>query len=85
MLCSRKLKDVVNREIDWLWKPFIPYGKITLVQGDTGIGKTSLMIKLLADLSNGIYPPTMFQRRLMPPETWRSGKILLCDCRERDG
>lgn len=66
MICARSLTDVVNRDIDWLWKPFIPYGKITLVQGDTGIGKTSLMIKLLADLSNGIYPPTMYRRRLVP-------------------
>ena len=68
MLCARKLKNVVNREIDWLWKSFIPYGKLTLVQDDTSIGKTSLMIKLLADISNGIYPPTMYQRRLMPPK-----------------
>ena len=40
------------------------FGKVTLIQGKTGIGKTSLVIKLIADLSNGIYPPTMYRRRL---------------------
>lgn len=68
MICPKPLSVVVNKEIKWLWKPFIPYGKVTLLQGDTGIGKTSLMIKLIADLSNGLYPPTMYRRKLLPPE-----------------
>ena len=65
MICPKPLSVVQNKEIKWLWKPFIPYGKVTLLQGDTGIGKTSLVIKLIADLSLGLYPPTMFQRKLL--------------------
>ena len=68
MICPKPLSVVVNKEIKWLWKPFIPYGKVTLLQGDTGIGKTSLMIKMVADLSNGIFPPTMYRRKLLPPQ-----------------
>lgn len=68
MICPKPLSVVVNKEIKWLWKPFIPYGKVTLLQGDTGIGKTSLMIKLIADLSNGIYPPTMYRKKLLPSQ-----------------
>ena len=31
--------DTIEREeIKWLWKPYIPYGKITIVQGDPGEG-----------------------------------------------
>ncbi len=26
-------------EVTWLLKPFIPYGKITIIQGDPGEGK----------------------------------------------
>ena len=64
MICPIPLTEIQNVEIEWLWKPFIAFGKVTLVQGETGIGKTSLMIKLLADLSNGVYPPTMYHKRL---------------------
>ena len=33
-------KDVEVREIKWLWPPFIPRGKVTILQGDPGEGKT---------------------------------------------
>ena len=68
MVCPKSLKTVVNKEIRWLWKPYCAFEKVTLIQGKTGIGKTSLVIKLIADLSNGIYPPTMYRRKLQPQE-----------------
>lgn len=64
VVCPKSLKTVINKKIRWLWKPYVAFGKVTLIQGKTGIGKTSLVIKIIADLSNGIYPPTMFRRRL---------------------
>ena len=69
MISRGYLKDVEPKEISWLWRPYIAFGKVTLIQGDTGIGKTSLMVKVMADLSNGLYPPTMFRERLLPQET----------------
>lgn len=46
--------DTIEREeVKWLWEPYIPYGKITIVQGDPGEGKTSFVLKLAAELSNG--------------------------------
>ena len=27
---------VSSKEVDWLWYPYIPYGKITILQGDPG-------------------------------------------------
>ena len=68
MVCEESLVNVVNKEIQWLWKPFIPVGKVTLIQGDTGMGKTNLLIKVLADLSHGIYPPTLFRGELQAQE-----------------
>ena len=35
-----KMSEVQSQEIEWLWYPFIPYGKLTIVQGDPGDGKT---------------------------------------------
>ena len=69
MISRGFLRDVEPKEISWLWRPFIAFGKVTLIQGDTGIGKTSLMVKVMADLSRGIYPPTMFRERLQQQET----------------
>ena len=69
MIVFEKLKNVTPKEIRWLWKPFIPFGKVTLIQGDTGIGKTSLMLKIIADLSNGLYPPVMYREHLQPQKT----------------
>ena len=45
MISRGYLKDVEPKEISWLWRPYIAFGKVTLIQGDTGIGKTSLMVK----------------------------------------
>ena len=35
--------DVVAEQIKYLWYPYIAYGKITIVQGDPGDGKTTMM------------------------------------------
>lgn len=40
------MEDVVSKEVEWLWYPYIPYGKITIVEGDPGEGKTTLVLKL---------------------------------------
>ncbi len=46
--------DTVQRaEIKWLWYPYIPFGKLTIVQGDPGEGKTTFALKLAAELSLG--------------------------------
>lgn len=37
----------------WLWYPFIPYGKLTIIQGDPGDGKTTLVLNIAAKLSKG--------------------------------
>ena len=48
-----KMSDVQTQPIKWLWYPFIPYGKLTIIQGDPGDGKTTLALNIAAKLSNG--------------------------------
>ena len=36
-----RMSEVQSQEIEWLWYPFIPYGKLTIIQGDPGDGKTT--------------------------------------------
>lgn len=51
------MEDVVLKEVEWLWYPYIPYGKITIIEGDPGEGKTTLVLKLAAALSRGLPLP----------------------------
>lgn len=47
------MSQIVSKPITWLWYPYIPYGKITILQGDPGDGKTTLILRLAAKLSKG--------------------------------
>lgn len=47
------MQDVECEEIKWLLYPFIPYGKITIIQGDPGEGKTTLVLQIIARLTKG--------------------------------
>ena len=48
-----EMSEVESKEISWLWYPFIPYGKLTIIQGDPGDGKTTLVLNIAAALSKG--------------------------------
>ena len=53
-------------DIKWLWKPFIPYGKVTIIEGDGGDGKTSMILTIAAMLSQGTQPPALERGHLQP-------------------
>ena len=44
---------VKQRKVDWLWYPYIPYGKITILQGDPGEGKSTFILNVIALLTKG--------------------------------
>lgn len=48
-----KMSSVDVEEIKWIWYPFIPYGKVTIIQGDPGEGKTTFILALIALLTKG--------------------------------
>lgn len=45
--------DIEAVPIKWLWYPYIAVGKITLLQGDPGDGKSTMMMNLIAEISKG--------------------------------
>ena len=47
------MDEVAVEEVEWLWYPYIPYGKLTIIHGDGGEGKTTLILRLAALLSRG--------------------------------
>lgn len=61
------LSEVVPERVDWLWRGRIPKGKLTLMDGDPGEGKSALSGDLAARKSAG----RAWQKRLAPSR--RSG------------
>lgn len=47
------MDEVKAKDVQWLWYPYIPYGKITIIQGDPGEGKTTMVLQLASLLSKG--------------------------------
>jgi hypothetical protein len=60
-----RLSNVQSKEVRWLWYPFIPVGKISMIQGDPGEGKTMLVLTLTAMLSKGLALPTAEEQEPM--------------------
>ena len=48
-----RASEITPREVKWLWYPYIPLGKVTLLQGDPGDGKSQFALALAALLSWG--------------------------------
>ena len=38
-----RMSEVRLQEVKWLWKPYIPFGKLTIIQGDPGEGETAYL------------------------------------------
>ena len=52
-----RMNEVEATTIDWLWYPYIPFGKITVIQGDPGDGKTTAVLAIAAALTTGALLP----------------------------
>jgi hypothetical protein len=45
--------DVKSRSGEWIWFPFIPKNTTTLLTGESAVNKSTLILQLLADFTNG--------------------------------
>src|SRR4051812_36312787 len=52
-LTATPLSQVAPRKVGWLWEPYLPRGKLVLLDGDPGVGKSLVTIDLAARLSRG--------------------------------
>jgi RecA-family ATPase len=53
----RPMSAVQSRQVEWLWPGWIPLGTITVLDGDPGVGKSTLVLDLAARLSrDGVLP-----------------------------
>jgi KaiC/GvpD/RAD55 family RecA-like ATPase len=63
---SLRLADVTAERVEWLWNGWIPRGKLTIIEGHPGQGKSTLTVDLLARLSQGLALPG---QEALPPMT----------------
>src|SRR5712691_8402562 len=49
--------EVEEREVEWLWKPYVALGKLCLLDGEPGTGKTLWATALAACVSQGYTLP----------------------------
>jgi hypothetical protein len=47
------MADVVAEDVKWLWPGRIPKGHLTILDGDPGLGKTTLLIDIIARITRG--------------------------------
>ncbi len=52
--------NVMPKEVEWLWYPYIPQGKLTVIQGDPGDGKSTFVLNIVALLTSGLPMPDGF-------------------------
>ncbi|MDR0914477.1 MAG: AAA family ATPase [Oscillospiraceae bacterium] len=70
------MADIAAEQVHWLWHPYIPLGKLTIVQGDPGEGKTTFILALVALLTQG---------NPLPGEKIRSGPVCVIYQTAEDG
>ena len=59
-----RMSEVGTQAVEWLWEPYIPFGKVTIVQGNPGEGKTTFALRLAAACTTGGTLPGM---KPLPP------------------
>src|SRR5205807_5387801 len=51
------LDEVQTSAARWLWRGWIPLGKLTVLDGDPGLGKSTLLLDLAARVTRGLAMP----------------------------
>ena len=70
----KRMSDVQTESVRWLWDGRIPLGKVTLLEGGPGIGKSTLALDLAARVSRGVALPLM-----KAPEVAASNVVVFSD------
>jgi len=51
------MADVQAETVSWLWYPYIPIGKLTILEGDPGVGKSWVSLAMVSNISQGVCLP----------------------------
>ena len=68
-----RISDVAPKPVEWLWEGRVPCGKVTLLDGEPGSGKSLLAIDLAARVSRGLSMP--LTKACAPPSASLSTQV----------
>ena len=63
------MDQVISRPVEWLWNLYLPLGKLAMLDGDPGVGKSLFALQLAAVLSRGLPLPDQQGK----PTGWHGG------------
>lgn len=62
-----RLSDVQPERVSWLWPGYLPLGKLSVIDGDPGMGKSTLFFDIAARVSTGSPMPDGFASDVRGP------------------
>lgn len=71
--------SVTQHKIEWLWYPYIPYGKLTILQGDPGEGKSTFILNIAALVTRGRPMPDGYRTREAQRVVYQSAEDKIAD------
>ena len=71
--------SVTQHKIEWLWYPYIPYGKLTILQGDPGDGKSTFILNIAALVARGRSMPDGYRIREPQRVVYQSAEDNIAD------
>ncbi len=63
-----RLSEIPEESTEWLWPGRIPFGEITIIEGDPGTNKSSLTYDIAARLTKGVDMPSVPPHRGRPSQ-----------------
>lgn len=61
------MSEIAPEPVRWLWEGRVPLGKLAILQGEPGVGKTTLMLDLAARVSRGDEMPVEHRKHGAAP------------------
>jgi hypothetical protein len=69
------LSTIIAEQMEWFWHPYVPLKKLTLIEGEPGLGKTFLVLMLVAAMTRGFCLPGP-DGRVAPARPDTAGKAI---------
>jgi hypothetical protein len=83
---TRSLADVPRSKVEWLWRPWIPLGKVSILEGEPDVGKSVLTLAMSALVSTGQrFPQSIVDDAAVPQGKSAPAGVVLVGIEDDEG